>query len=121
MNDIVKYSPAILLGGTVAALGLKLWKETFSKSTDGDSKDWRTEEEEGVVFFPEEVTRQNERLRKLVSRVSRTEKSLDLCLYMMTLKSMADAVITLKLTGVRVRCEVWSLPHTVLTSQLFEG
>ena len=124
MNDIVKYSPAILLGGTVAALGIKLWKETFRKSTDGDSKDWRTEEEEeeeGVVFFPEEVTRQNDKLRKLVSRVSRTEKSLDLCLYMMTLKSMADAVITLKQTGVQVRCEVWSLPVTVLTCQLFEG
>ena len=100
MNYIVKYSPAILLGGTVAALAIKLLNEIFRKSGDSDSN---KEEEEEVVFFPEEVTSQGYRIRKLVTRVSRTEKSLDLCLYMITLRSLADAVISLKQTGVRVR------------------
>ena len=101
MNYIVKYSPAILLGGTVAALAIKLLNEIFRKSGDSDSN--KEEEEEEVVFFPEEVTSQGYRIRKLVTRVSRTEKSLDLCLYMITLRSLADAVISLKQTGVRVR------------------
>ena len=105
MNYIARLSPAFFLGGTVIAVGIKMFLERSRV------REISEEEEEVVIFFPEEVTdRTHSKIRSLVSRIRRTERSLDLCLFIVTYKPLADAVITLHQTGVKVRCVVGCPP-----------
>ena len=63
-----------------------------------------------VIFFPEMsgVNRNPadykfSKISQLLSLISRTKNSLDLCLYLLTLPELANIVISLKQTGVKVR------------------
>ena len=85
------------------AFGIKVISERIFKPSTGRNK--MLKEEEEVIFFPEETTVPSlSKIKRLVARVSKSEMSLDLCLYLITLKPLADAIITLKQTGVKVRC-----------------
>ena len=102
MNYISKKAPFIFLGGSVFGFGFGLFFGRLFKFRDEEEN--ISGETIETIFFPEEVTDRNfSKLRRLVARVSGTKITLDLCLYMLTLKPLADAVITLRQTGVHVR------------------
>jgi len=62
-----------------------------------------------VLFFPDnpmtafEVTNKNSSISKLITLISSCTKSLDMCLFLITLKDMASLAIKLMQDGVRVR------------------
>ena len=100
MNYIIKNTPLIFLGGSVIGLGLFFRRMFQSRDKEENSPGEVME----AIFFPEEITDRNfSKFGRLLDRIRRTKKSLDLCLYLLTLKPLADAVITLRQTGVNVR------------------
>ena len=100
MNYIIKNTPFIFLGGTVIGLGW-FFRRLFKSRDQEENTSGEVIE---AIFFPEEVTDRNfSKLGRLVARIAGTKRTLDLCLYMLTLKPLADAVITLRQTGANVR------------------
>ena len=117
MNYIVKNTPFIFLGGSLIGLGLffrRLLKfQDKGKQIHGEVME--------AIFFPEEITDRNfSKVGRLLDRIRGSKRSLDLCLYMLTLKPLADAVITLRQTGVNVRW-FFSSSSNMLMCRLCEG
>ena len=100
MNYIIKNKPFILLGGSVIGFGW-FFRRLFKSRDKEENIPGEVME---AIFFPEEVKDRNfSKLGKLVARIAGTKRTIDLCLYILTLKPLADAVITLRQTGVNVR------------------
>ena len=116
MNYIVRNTQIIFLGGSVIGFGLFFRRLLMSR----DKEEKNTGEVMEAIFFPEEVTDRNfSKLGRLVARIAGTKRTLDLCLYMLTLKPLADAVITLRQTGVNVR---WFFPSSnILMCRILKG
>ena len=118
MNYISR-PPFIFLGGSVIGFGFGWFFGRLCKFRA--KKENISGEMNETIFFPEEVTDRNfSKLRRLVARVSGTKITLDLCLYMLTLKPLADAVITLRQTGIHVRW-FYSSPSNMLMLRVLEG
>ena len=119
MNYIIKNTPLVFLGGSVIGLGLGLFFGRLFKSRDKEEN--TPGEVMEAIFFPEEITDRNfSKFGRLLARVGGAKRSLDLCLYMITLKPLADAVITLRQTGVHVRLFYPSWPD-LLMCRILEG
>ena len=119
MNQIIKNPPLMFLGGSVVGFGFGLFLGRFFKFRDKEEK--IPGEVMETIFFPEQVTDRNfSKFGRLLARVGGTKRTLDLCLYMITLKPLADAVITLRQTGVHVR---WFYPSSsdLLMCRILEG
>ena len=100
MNYISKNMPLTFLGGSVIGLGL-FFRRIFKSRDKEENSPGEVME---AIFFPEEITDRNfSKFGRLLERIRGTKKSLCLCLYILTLKPLADAVITLRQTGVTVR------------------
>ena len=116
MNYIVRNTQLIFLGGSAIGFGWFFRRLLMSR----DKEEKNTGEVMEAIFFPEEVTDRNfSKLGRLVARIAGTKRTLDLCLYMLTLKPLADAVITLRQTGVNVR---WFFPSSnILMCRILKG
>ena len=120
MNYIIKNTPFIFLGGSVIGLGLGLFFGRLFKSRDKEEN--TPGEVMEAIFFPEEITDRNfSKFGRLLDRIRGTRRSIDLCLYILTLKPLADAVITLRQTGVNVRWFSSSSSSNILMCRVLEG
>ena len=116
MNEIFcKYKKFLFLPvGVFCSYKIFLWLKNAIKNQQKTSCDDTGEKEMcDVIFFPELSSYNRNpagykwsKLSELLSLVSGTQTSLDMCLYLVTLPELANIAIRLHQTGVRVRLVV---------------